>query len=100
MLGEAAINVSAFDWLWDWYAEHLPMIDAEIPLPYILTIMVRLAPLAGMGRREKVEACLYDFGSRHPASEDSIKMALELRAVNDRVRQLAGEDITTQEETR
>jgi aminopeptidase N len=100
MLGEAAFNLSAFDWLWDWYAEHLPIIEAEIPLPYILTITVRLAPLAGMGRRQKVEACLYDFGSRHPASMDSVKMALELLAVNDRCRQLAGEGFTTQEETR
>ena len=85
MLAEASCNPFAFDWMWDWYTGHLAQIETEIPLPNVQSIMVCLIPLCGIGHRQEVEACLHEFSTRHPATSDSLEMALELLAVNERL---------------
>jgi aminopeptidase N len=84
MLAEAALNPSAFEWMWAWYMEHLTQIE-ELPLPHVQTITVSMASLSGIGHYQAVESCLHDLVSRFPNMADSLTMALEYLAVNERL---------------
>jgi hypothetical protein len=48
-------------------------------------LIVENAPLARPEQRADVEQRLGDFATRHPGAEDSVGMALELMAVNQRL---------------
>ncbi len=85
MLAAAAQNPAALTWLWNWFAEHLAQIE-KLPLSTAQGLIVQLAPLAGLGHREAVQTQLQAFAARHPAAADSVAMALEFMAVNERLR--------------
>jgi len=85
MIVEAATNPSALEWIWDWYADNLPQMEGALPRSHVENITVRLAPLAGIGRRRDVAACLQALAGRSPDSADSIRMALEMLSVNEKI---------------
>jgi hypothetical protein len=84
MLGEAALNPAAFGWMWAWFTENLEKVEA-LPPSYVQGIIVRLVPLSGIGYHEQVKSCLDDFVARHPKTTDSIRMAMEFLAVNEKL---------------
>jgi hypothetical protein len=85
MILACAHSPSGPTFIWPWFRQHLPQLAARLPLVAVERLIVEIAPLARPEQRADVEQRLGDFATRHPGAEDSVGMALELMAVNQRL---------------
>jgi hypothetical protein len=70
--------------MWEWFCNTLPELENR-PLAVLERLIVAIIPLSGLGRGVEVTQVLDGFVVRHPNAIDSVRMALELLEVNQRL---------------
>ena len=85
MLSAAGQNSVAREILWNWFSLNLSLLES-LPLTVLERIIVGIIPVCGLGHVAAVHQLLDRFVTRHSDSADSIRMAHELLAVNEQLR--------------
>jgi hypothetical protein len=80
-----AVNPVAQTFLWDWYVASIEQLETLHPL-LLERVIDALVPVCGLGREESVRAFFADCLSQKKSGEDTIRIALEFLAVNERMR--------------
>ena len=71
--------------IWDWFRANLSCLETW-PLTVVERLIVGIVPQAGLGQTDEVGKVLGNFVDRHPGAAASVRMALELLAVNQKLR--------------
>jgi tricorn protease interacting factor F2/3 len=87
MVSATAQNPVARQFMWQWFEANLHRLEA-LPLGQVERIIVNIVPICGIGYQDEVVGRLSDFVDRFPRAKDSVQMALELLAINERLRRI------------
>lgn len=82
---QMALNPQAVPGLWEWYLRNLEALERLHPVHYE-RVVAAIVPVAGIGKREEVEGFFSDYVREKGRARDAISMALEKRAVYERMR--------------
>jgi hypothetical protein len=74
------------DFMWDWFRDNLFRLETW-PLTVVERLIVGIVPLSGLRKTDEVSEVLGNFVARHPGAAASVRMALELLAVNQKLRE-------------
>jgi hypothetical protein len=84
LIQACARSLTGPKFLWDWFQNELPQLENR-PLPVVERLIVGITTFSGLGRAVEVGQVLDDFVARHPNATHSVKMAVELLAVNEQL---------------
>ena len=77
----AAANPHMVDHLWEWYTNHLKVLETFHPLLYE-RVIAAVVPSAGIGRMDAVQGFFEKYVGEHPNFGDVVRLALEQLAIN------------------
>ena len=83
------LNPHAIPLMWDWFLEHVQVLETFHPLLYE-RVIAGIVPLAGMERPEAVQDFFTEYMQKHPQTVDVAKLSLEKLQINLAMRQAAG----------
>ena len=85
MISAAGQNLAARDMVWKWFILNFSRLEI-LPPAMLERIIVGIIPICGMGHVAEVHQLLDRYVDHHTNSRDSIRMAYELLAVNEQLR--------------